>query len=155
MRYHKRCVLKLKEFIEQYTKDKDTVFMVGAASSFFFIGTADEFKRDAYKIDAEFIKAAQAGLKKSPPKTDSPQEEQMAEKIQEDQTAFIGGNSRTGVSDKQAYIDSYIPIKEREVLESYPRLQGDGIIVGIEGTESGKFWYKEEYDAALERNSSC
>ena len=36
---------------------------------------------------------------------------------------------------------------ERTVVDAYERGQGDGIIIIINGSESGKYWDKEEWDA--------
>ena len=36
---------------------------------------------------------------------------------------------------------------ERTVVDAYERVQGDGIAIIIKGSESGKYWDKEEWDA--------
>lgn len=39
------------------------------------------------------------------------------------------------------------PMMERTVIEAYERVQGDGIAIIIKGSELGKYWDKEEWDA--------
>ena len=34
----------------------------------------------------------------------------------------------------------------RRVIDMYPRIQNDGIIIIIEGEEIGKYWTRKEYD---------
>lgn len=44
-------------------------------------------------------------------------------------------------------LKDFEPMMERTVIDAYERLQGDGIAIIITGSELGKYWDKEEWDA--------
>ena len=44
------------------------------------------------------------------------------------------------------YIQNFKPVMYRRVIDMYPRIQNDGIIIIIEGEEIGKYWTRKEYD---------
>ena len=50
------------------------------------------------------------------------------------------------VKSMERRLKAFKPILDRNVLDAYPRIQQDGIIVKIEGEEIGEYWSKEEYD---------
>ena len=54
--------------------------------------------------------------------------------------------SKKQMNNYKMYIDSFVPLSKRKILDVYPRTQRDGIIIIIEGDEIGSFWTKEEYD---------
>lgn len=43
------------------------------------------------------------------------------------------------------YLHDFTPVIEREVKETYKRLQDDGIVVIVEGTEFGPYLDRKEY----------
>lgn len=43
------------------------------------------------------------------------------------------------------YIENFIPLRKRLVKMEYNRTQGDGLVVIVQGNESGEFWDREEY----------
>lgn len=47
----------------------------------------------------------------------------------------------------QKDIEEFKPFLERTVIDSYDRIQEDGIVVILTGKEDGAYWYKAEYDA--------
>ena len=52
-------------------------------------------------------------------------------------------NSKIAAED---YIKIFKPLRNRKVLEVYPRIQKDGICIIVEGIEQGKYWDKSEWD---------
>lgn len=44
-------------------------------------------------------------------------------------------------------LKDFEPMMERTVVDAYERVQRDGIAIIIKGSESGKYWDKEEWDA--------
>lgn len=44
------------------------------------------------------------------------------------------------------YISDFIPLGQRKIIEIYPSLKKDGIVIIVDGTESGKYWDLEEYE---------
>jgi hypothetical protein len=47
----------------------------------------------------------------------------------------------------QKDIEEFKSFLERTVVDSYDRIQEDGIVVILTGKEDGAYWYKAEYDA--------
>ena len=45
------------------------------------------------------------------------------------------------------YIERYIPVFDREVLETYDRVVDDALVIIIEGSERGNYWTLDEYRA--------
>ena len=115
--------MKILEYMKKYIPD--TVFFVGSGSSFFFIGTALEFEKEAYLIDSEFIKMLQT----------------KESKLKERAETFPDEYSK----DDLDLVSKYTPVKDRKIIETYPRLQHDGIVIVVTGNENGKYWFKEEY----------
>jgi len=42
-------------------------------------------------------------------------------------------------------LKDFVPIEEREVLESYNRLSDEGLVIIVDGCDSGSYWFAEEY----------
>ena len=53
--------------------------------------------------------------------------------------------------DKRA---EYKPIEKRRVLSTYDRINGEGIVVILEGNERGAFWKREEFRAVYKHYDS-
>lgn len=48
---------------------------------------------------------------------------------------------------EEKYIDEFIPIKDRDVKSVYDKIKKeDGICIVVKGSESGKFWDREEWE---------
>lgn len=126
--------MKVKDFIKRY-KD-GTQFFIGSYTSFFFIGTAEELQRDARKIDAGLVLFGNMTLGKR-------------------RANERGGHVtyKNGPDAVQNHPYHYVPIRERQVEESYPRCQKDGIVIIVDGIESGRFWTKNEYNAVYHKEN--
>lgn len=47
----------------------------------------------------------------------------------------------------EKYIDEFTPIKDRDVKSVYDKIKKeDGICIVVKGSESGKFWDREEWE---------
>lgn len=53
---------------------------------------------------------------------------------------------------KKEYIDGFKKLQDRKVITHYKRVQGDGIVVKVEGTESGTFLYRQEFEDCISQN---
>ena len=51
------------------------------------------------------------------------------------------------ISKNDKYLESFVDVRKRKVTEVYDRLQRDGTIVSVEGSENGKFWFRSEYQS--------
>lgn len=48
----------------------------------------------------------------------------------------------------EKYLNTYTPLPDRKVKDAYWKIsKEDGICIIVDGTESGKYWNKEEWDA--------
>ena len=104
----------------------ETVF-IGARSSFFFIGPADEAREDLSLISAMLRRIASLSRKKS--KTSASRRKRW----------------RLGDFDGEK-------LGRRKVIETYKHdMCGGGKVILIEGKEFGMFWTRHEYLAERER----
>lgn len=155
--------------------DDETVIYLGAASSFFFIGTKSEFEKDIDEISRTYYKNMVAEkkkiendrkhfaevmkqIKKISGKTDSKADMDEVVKL-----SFILNNisKRLQYGIKRIktlgfHIDNFIPMRNRQIKREYDRLQGGHVIL-IDGIEVGRFWFYEEYlkGEAHDDSSEC
>lgn len=110
------------------------------------MGTKETFTRDEDTIYQDCIKAArkntQLYLK---------QIQEQTERIGKKRTKLedlrkIAGEISECCKKLSEYMENFIPLSHRSILDAYPRQLNDGIILLISGTESGRYWDKKEYD---------
>lgn len=123
--------MKLKDRLE--IAPDDEVFFIGAVTAFFFIGTKAEFERDKDKIRNNYLKRSRNAIAKNKAKPTIT----SAERIQA----------------HEEYIASFAPFEEREVIEEYGRLSGDGTVLIVEGKEDAKYWLYSEYIHGFKKSS--
>lgn len=148
--------MKLRDAVHAVEEDyPGTVFYIGSESSYFFIGTAEEFDRDIAKIGTEYKKQFR-GLNKKTSKDlkdflhdlSTYSGDEFSEKIydQEEELArSIGKVSK--------YYDAYhhwIDIEKRTVKNCYVRDQiGEfnegGLVMIVPRYEDGKWAFYHEY----------
>ena len=124
----------------------DEIVHIGSGTGFLFVGDKDAFERDEEKINKECreraIKMMTLYLDNIQKATHNIGEKRI--KLEELKNRV---DAIQKLCDKVSEMkDNLIPLSERTVREIYPRIQGDGVIVLIEGAESGRYWYKSEYD---------
>lgn len=167
--------MTLREFLEGV--DENTVVHIGAkdGSSFFYIGKPSGFDSDKYSI--KFLEAAKRkkgeleAFVSSIPKFVAPQAslptistdehtiESYVNACMRLKDAYIeAGNTLVTLANNMAsaggqlkvineYLLSFVTLDRRTVAETYPRLQNDGIVVLINGTEKGEYWNLIEFKA--------
>lgn len=124
----------------------DKVLHIGSGTGFLFVGNKDTFEEDEEKISKECRERAikmmalyMGNIRKAT--CDIGQKRIKLEELKNRVDVI------QKLCDKVSEMkDNLIPLSERTVREVYPRIQGDGVIILIQGTENGRYWYKSEYD---------
>ena len=136
--------MTLREYLEK--ADADTILHIGAGNSFFFVGPKDEFKPE--DIDAFFKDEAKRRcenyvqyISRSLERVFS---DGLEEKTKQSSHRRIKEHLQPILSNV-TYLHDFTPVIDREVKEAYKRIQGDGIVVIVEGTEFGLDWDRKEY----------
>lgn len=148
--------MKLADAIHAVEADyPGTVFYVGSESSYFFIGTAEEFDRDIAGIGAEYKKQFRGTNKRTSIElkdelTDlsSYRSDDFAEKIYYQSEDLIRNIQKTS-----KYYDAYhnwIDIEKRFVKQCYVRdsigeFNEGGLVMIVLGYENGKWAFYHEY----------
>lgn len=136
--------MTLKEYLEE--ADADAILHIRAGYSFFFVGPKGEFKpedidtffKDEAKRRCEnYVKYISRSLERV-------FSDGLEEKTKQSSYRRIKENLRPILSNV-TYLHDFTSVSEREVKETYKRLQGDGIVVIVEGTELGLYWDRKEY----------
>lgn len=143
----------LPEKVEEF-KGSGVVLHIGSASSFFFVGTAEEFFDVMETLSAGwktyFIDAAKAS------KAD-------CARLKAKRPSALGLLTYTAkLSNLQIIARRYAekkkrfkPLAKREVLNSYPRLEPNTYAIIAEGDEMGAYGCREDWDAANRHYPVC
>lgn len=136
--------MTLKEYLEK--ADTEIILHIGSGNSFFFVGPKDEFKpedidtffKDEAKRRCEnYVKCISWSLERV-------FNDGLKEKTKQSSHRRIKEYLQPILSNV-TYLHDFAPVIEREVKEVYKRIQGDGIVVIVEGTEFGPCWDRKEY----------
>ncbi len=135
--------MTLKEYLEK--ADEEIILHIGSGNSFFFVGPKTEFKPD--DIDT-FFKSKAKRLCENYVKCISRSLERvfgdgLEEKTRQQSHRRIKYHLQLILSNV-TYLHDFTPVAEREVKETYKRLQGDGVVVIVDGTEFGPYWDRKE-----------
>lgn len=137
---------KLDEVISIFPND--VVLHIGSNTCFMFIGSKEEYEKDIESVSKSLINDSKKLFKKNKKKyekakgyIDDPKYKNDIKRNKETMEW-----SKKQMNNYKMYIDSFVPLSKRKILDVYPRTQRDGIIIIIEGDEIGSFWTKEEYD---------
>ena len=154
--------MKLAEFLQ---KHPDETVHIGAASGFVYIGPGKDFNvekadgiyRDKIRkrIDEarEMLRSVTMGLEDIPDLPEPPGLDESTSDVW-DSFSFSMRRARTlllqkvsvamtAIRDMRDYAEKlvgFVSFAEREVLDTYPRIQEDGIVCVIEGHELGPLW---------------
>ena len=136
--------MTLKEYLEK--ADRETILHIGAGNSFFFVGPKGEFKSEDidtfFKDNAKrrcenYVKCISRSLERV-------FNDGLEEKMKQQSHRRIKEHLQPILSNV-TYLHDFAPVIDREVKEVYKRIQDDGIVVIIEGTEFGPYWDRKEY----------
>lgn len=138
--------------LRQAVEGEDTILSVGSKSAYLFIGTKADYDREIDEVSdrarallctqlqetERTIRSLKTALATGNVRRDSISPESMKKKLAE----FEVRQQRLTNA-----IDRFTPLREREVIDLYRRLDpDDGWCVIIEGEERGEAWMKVEYD---------
>lgn len=128
--------LTLSEALEEIPDDE--VVHIGSGTGFLFVGGKDAFEEDERGITEQCQKRAAKMIQRY---VKDIERIAIAVALEEQLEEILN------LCDKiNEQVGNMKPITERTVREVYPRIEGDGVIVLISGTENGRYWYKSEYD---------
>lgn len=136
--------LTLSEALEEIPDDE--VVHIGSGTGFLFVGNKGTFAEDEEKISKECRGRA---IKMMALHMDNIRK--VTHNIGQKRIRLEELKNRVDIIQKLCdkvgeMMGNLIPLPERTVREVYPRIEGDGVIVLISGTENGRYWYKSEYD---------
>lgn len=145
--------------LEQWrqTLEDNTIISVGSQSGYMFIGTltvydgeVDEVSREVKAQIEKTLRSTEATVRSVRKALDAGKMRRgdiSPESLQKRLDEFTSRREKTA-----AELRHFKPLRDREVLEVYPRLDpDDGLCVIIEGDENGAVWCKAEYDALRAR----
>ena len=121
----------------------DEIVHIGSGTGFLFVGDKDTFEEDERSITEQCQKRAAKMIQRY---VKDIERIAIAVALEEQLDSILD------ICDKiNEQVGNMKPITERTVREIYPRVQGDGLIILIDGTENGGNWYKSEYDKEREK----
>lgn len=147
----------IKDILENL--GSDSIIAIGAGNSFVYIGKANDTEM-IEKCFEDYL--AKAMLQRSdyekrlhnlvmkPPQLEPNSELEEQLKIIHARANSIS-STLNALKQKQEYIDTYKPIWEREVKESYYKAVDDCTAIIVKGLEQGDFWFKHEFDSRYKK----
>ena len=140
--------MKINEVIQEM--DNETILNIGSGSGWFFIGKKEDYEKNIEKISRSYLNNAKEREKKYREKIREANEALADSKLTFDELEKVAKKIRRylpGLKKVEKYIDEFIPIKDRDVESVYDKIKKeDGICIVVKGSESGKFWDREEWE---------
>lgn len=151
-----KVIQTLQEVVDAL--EGDPVIYIGSMSGFFFIGTKEEYEANIEFVQQDLLATKIAYLEKN-----RRQFEFVKGKIMNPDGVAGTANYWEMLSDRaermsklcryipllEDYMDTFVALRKREVIEHYPRLQKDGIVIVVKGKERGLFSDYEEYKKGI------
>ena len=139
----------LGDVIEDYAKS-DQILHIGTkdGSGFFFIGTKAELYESIPRLEEFSRKSIGDSLRKLRSELIATDNARYADDIKPEKLRQYNGKCEE-LTKKILRIEeqSRTKLMDRQIVDVYPRLLGDGIVMIIEGGECGRFWFRYEYTA--------
>lgn len=142
----------------------DTIFYIGSANGFFFIGDVKEYRAEIENISNKYLKYFKAQvIKANKTISDGLKPIQIDKEKDETVEKYANRMARLAEALKQAlqtkeklipYIESYKPFMQRiptEVFKKDEILDPKGVVINLKGIEQGAYWFKSEYDKDKKR----
>lgn len=148
--------MTLQEVME--TIADDVVVHIGAKTAFFFIGTKAEYEANIDLVQQDLQARTMISLEESRNRADffkekilNPDEEAGSDKYWKllADRAYKLSKLYRAIPKLEDYLDTFVAVREREVLDQYDRLLGDGIVIVVDGKENGRYWLYEEYQKGV------
>lgn len=145
--------------LEQWrqTQKADTLISVGSRSGYMFIGTLTEYDDSIDEVSREVKAQIEKTLRSTEDTVRSVEKALSAGKMRRGDISPASLQKRLNEFTKRrentaAELRHFKPLRDREVLDVYPRLNpDDGLCVIVEGDENGAVWFKAEYDTLRTR----
>lgn len=147
-------MLKYSDFIGKRLDDEikympdDVILHIGSRTGFLFVGDKNRYYFDIKKVNSDMIKTQEAIAETAKRKLYCEIRKLIVPGIKDKDAKKCVGKIRVYYDTETAsrkYISDFIPLGQRKIIEIYPRLQRDGIVIIVEGAESGKYWDLKEY----------
>lgn len=157
--------MKVIDYINQAPGNE--LIYIGAASSYFFIGTKTDFFEYKRAINDDMLRIAQHSLKCFIQERRRIQNGGLviARGTPASNEAWVAACDYTyrrlqlldlNIPKMKEYISNYKPIEEREILDTYKRFtEGNGTVLIVEGDEVGQLWFYHEFIERYSRDRSC
>jgi len=142
-------------------QDPDEIIFLGTkhGSGYYWIGTKKQYVKEIKDVSNKFVLDAMERLntyhehrRKLARDLDeiSMLPESDLSRIYVVAKSIAAGTQRIKQSDRlipkeRSYLDGFVPLMKREVIDDYPRIQRDGYVIIHEGIEPGGYWYAKEY----------
>lgn len=155
-------LLKLQERIEAL--EGDPIIHIGSKSSFFFVGTKEEYEKNIDVVSADLLEGLKNSLasmkhddklfahniselsKFNPEIKDETEIRRFVTLAKHTCNGIRSAIRRAkSIPETEKNISEFVPVRERYSSEPQNRLQGDGIIIIVQGCETGKYWSYDEY----------
>ena len=131
--------------------DDSLIISIGSASAFFFIGTRAEYFSKIHDISEKFVDYNRGLMERYKSLIENAIEILIRhESTTKERVEAIGKLKKYYCPYKKCekYLNTYTPLPDRKVKDAYWKIsKEDGICIIVDGTESGKYWNKEEWDA--------
>lgn len=131
--------------------DDNLIINIGSASAFFFIGTRAEYFSKIHDISERFVDYNRGLMERYKSLIENAIEILIKhESTTRERVKAIGKLKKYYCPYKKCekYLNTYTPLPDRKVKDAYWKIsKEDGICIIVDGTESGKYWNKEEWDA--------
>lgn len=144
------------------------VIFIGSQSGFFFIGTKEEYeanidavseflftdmKEKLYEMQRknnDFYGYLSEIIKIDPETKDENELKKIGELARRINTSTATTIKRNRwIPETEENIRNFKNVRERISMPPEDRLQGDGIIITVEGVEKGRYWFYEEYKTGV------
>ena len=125
--------MKLKEYMK--TAPDGEYFLGGKKSNaFFWIGTQKQYTEEISSLSEEMHRALTDAVAR------------CEDDIKKTQARLIALEKQ--LKKKKRAVEKWIPLKEREVVETYDKTAPgeEGTAVLISGSTGGVYWFKDEYE---------
>lgn len=134
------------------------VIHIGSKTGFFFIGTKEEYEanidfvqQDLQATRMEHLSEYLRQLDLYKGKIIHPDGDPGTEKywqLLSDRAKRLSWIAQY-IQKLENYLNTFVAIRKREVVEQYDRIQKDGVVIIVEGKENGEYWSYDEYKEGI------
>lgn len=132
-------------------QDADTIIYIGSANAWFFVGTKAEYGGEIDHISEDLLnnrlRRARENMRLFHRRVrEAKKLAERGETPRPTSLANINAAISSGLSNT-AYAARFVPVRARQIRDSYHGINGKDFKILVEGDEEGKYWDYEEYRA--------